>query len=212
MQGPPVRGVFESLHICPVCTLEGMMPGGHLATAAALGAAGYAISGSAELASGCFAGGFLIDADHYLDYLIFEGQWRRPSPGSFLSYYFRDQPKRFVLPLHSFELMTVLTFVAVLWRWQFLVGYLLGATMHLAFDIAVNGDYMLRRPFLFYLFFYRASLGFASHHLQDAKAIRPGTGSKPYREFFAWRPPLAMKRRTPRSEADLPHGRWPKTP
>ena len=76
-----------------------MMPGGHLATAAALGAAGYALTGSAELAAGCFAGGFLIDVDHYLDYLVFEGQWRRPGPADFLRYYFTNQPRRIVLPL-----------------------------------------------------------------------------------------------------------------
>ena len=43
-----------------------MMPGGHLATAAALGALSYATTGSTELAAGCFAGGFLIDLDHIL--------------------------------------------------------------------------------------------------------------------------------------------------
>lgn len=54
-----------------------MMPGGHLVTAAALGGIAYATTGSTELAAGCFAGGFLIDLDHYFDYLVFEGQWRK---------------------------------------------------------------------------------------------------------------------------------------
>jgi hypothetical protein len=179
-----------------------MMPGGHLATAAALGVAGYAISGSVELASGCFAGGFFIDADHYLDYLLFEGQWRRPKPSSFLSYYFTEKVTRLVLPLHSYELMALLTVVAVRWQSQLLIGYLIGAAMHLAFDIAINGDYTLRRPFLFYLFSYRASQGFSAHSLLDSSPLKPGTGTRPYREFFAWRPPLIKPRRTGNSAAE----------
>src|SRR5690349_3016318 len=111
-----------------------MMPGGHLATAAALAAAGYWTTGSFELAAGCFTGGFLIDFDHYLDYLVFERQWREPSPGRFLSYYFKSRPARVVLPLHSFELMSVLIVVAALTGWMFLTGYVVGAAMHLVFD------------------------------------------------------------------------------
>src|SRR5689334_6783239 len=93
-----------------------MMPGGHLATAAVLGALSYATTGSAELAAGCFAGGFLIDLDHYLDYLIVEGRWRKPSPLDFLRYSFRGEPQYLVLPLHSLELMTLLTILATIGR------------------------------------------------------------------------------------------------
>src|SRR5262249_32259065 len=82
-------------------TGRAMMPGGHLATSIALGGVAYASTGSLEAAVGCFAGGFLIDVDHYGDYLIFEKQWRRPGPLSFLRYYFAHRPKKIVLPLHS---------------------------------------------------------------------------------------------------------------
>src|SRR5262245_28239098 len=88
-----------------------MMPGGHLITSLALSGAAYGSSGSTEVAAGCFLGGFLIDVDHYLDYLVFEGQWRKPSPLRFLSYYFRNSPRRLVLPLHSAELMTALLLI-----------------------------------------------------------------------------------------------------
>ena len=161
------------------------MPGGHLATSIVLGAGAYAASGSIELAAGCFAGGFLIDVDHYLDYLIFERQWMRPGPAQFLRYYFRNQPRLLVLPLHSYELMTVLTVIAVMLRPSFLVGYLLGAVMHLAFDIVVNGDYALRHRFLFYWFAYRASLNFSASELLDVSEVPPETGEHPYREFLA---------------------------
>src|SRR6058998_2502414 len=117
-----------------------MMPGGHLATALALSGAAYAVSGSPEAAAGCIAGGFLIDVDHYLDYLIFEQQWRRPSPVSFLRYYFTYSPKKLVLPLHSAEFMTILLVVILGHPWPLLVGYWVGALMHLTFDVLVNGD------------------------------------------------------------------------
>jgi hypothetical protein len=169
-----------------------MMPGGHLATAAALSALSYAATGSPELAAGCFAGGFLIDFDHYLDYLVVEGQWRKPNPLDFLRYSFRSEPRYLVLPLHSFELMTLLALVAALGKNALLIGYLMGAAMHLAFDIAINGDYALRQRYLFYFFAYRAACGFRSSDLLDI-TVRPGSGSQPIREFFNWRP-LTTKR------------------
>src|SRR6266704_5184190 len=133
-----------------------MMPGGHLTTSLALAAATYYTTGSPEAAAGCIAGGFLIDVDHYLDYLLFERQWRRPGPVSFLRYYFSYSPKKLVLPLHSAEFMTILFLVILAHPWPLLVGYWVGALMHLVFDILVNGDYALKRPFLFYIFAYRA--------------------------------------------------------
>jgi hypothetical protein len=166
-----------------------MMPGGHLATSAALGATAYWNTGSLEIAAGCFAGGFLIDFDHYLDYLVFERQWRRPSPAQFLRYYFKSCPRLLVLPLHSFELMTLLTVVALAMHQEFLIGYLAGAAMHLAFDIVINGDFILHRPFLFYFFTYRAVNRFAAANLFDPVSLMPEAGSHPYREFFNWRPP-----------------------
>src|SRR2546426_9303071 len=67
-------------------TLYRMMPGGHLATAIALGGVAYAATGSREAAVGCFAGGFLFDFDPYLGYPFFEKKWRRPRPRRFLTY------------------------------------------------------------------------------------------------------------------------------
>ena len=166
-----------------------MMPGGHLATSIALSAVAYASTGSVEAAAGCFAGGFLIDVDHYLDYVFFEGQWRRPGPLSFLKYYFKRFPKRAVLPLHSAELMAVLLAVLLFHPWPVLVGYWFGAAMHLTFDVLVNGDYALKRAFLFYVFSYRAYHGFAASELLDDKsAPAESAGEHPVLEFFQWRP------------------------
>jgi hypothetical protein len=164
-----------------------MMPGGHLVTAVALGGVAYASTGSAEAAAGCFAGGFLIDVDHYLDYLVFEKQWRQPGPRSFLRYYFTYSPRKLVLPLHSAEFMTVLFFVILGHSWPLLVGYWVGAMMHLTFDILVNGDNALKRPVLFYIFAYRAWYKFGADHLMDV-VVSPAAGRRPIREFFRWRP------------------------
>lgn len=171
------------------------MPGGHLATALALGGVTYAATGSAEAAAGCFAGGFLIDVDHYLDYLFFERQWHRPGPVSFLRYYFTLSPKKMVLPLHSLELMTFLFAVLLFHPWPLLVGYWFGAAMHLTFDILVNGEYVIKRVVAFYCFGYRASHRFATHALMDRIPVPEKAGKRPIFEFFTWRP--LVRRRPP---------------
>jgi len=163
------------------------MPGGHLATSLALAGVAYASTGSVEAAAGCVAGGFLIDFDHYLDYCIFEKQWRRPGPLSFLRYYFSYRPKLLVLPLHSAELMTLLLFVILAYPRPFLAGYWIGALMHLICDIVVNGDYALKRPVPFYSFTYRAMHRFAAEELLDMPDLDQPTRT-PVRDFFRWRP------------------------
>ncbi|HEV8308956.1 MAG TPA: hypothetical protein VGW35_14945 [Methylomirabilota bacterium] len=166
-----------------------MRPGGHLATAVALGAGGYAATGSAELAAGCVAGAFLIDVDHYLDYLFVEGQWRHPGPSAFLRYYFTHRYRRVVLPLHSLELLGLLTALAVAWPRPGLHGYVAGALLHLVLDIIVNGELLLRRPVLTYCFVYRARLGFVAARLSVPFIVPPDAGRAPLREFFTWRLP-----------------------
>ncbi len=164
-----------------------MMPGGHLATSLALAGVAYATTGSVETAAGCFAGGFLIDVDHYLDYLVFEKQWRRPSPVRFLRYYFSSSPRRLVLPLHSAEFMAVLFGLIVAHPWPMLVGYWIGALMHLTFDVLVNGDVGLKKPVLFYFFAYRARYRFAAEHLIRAN-VSLKASPRPIRDFFRWKP------------------------
>jgi hypothetical protein len=164
-----------------------MMPGGHLASSIALSGVVYASSGSMAAASGCIAGGFLIDIDHYLDYLLFEKQWRRPGPISFLRYYFGNCPKKVVLPLHSAELMALLFLVILRYPWPLLVGYWFGALMHLFFDVLVNGDHALKEPIPFYVFTYRAVHRFATEKLLDVDVSTAG-GRSPVREFFSWLP------------------------
>ena len=166
----------------------GVKPGGHLATAVALGGVGYLVTGSPELAGGCFAGGFLIDFDHYSDYLVFEGGWRRPGPREFLRYAFTYRYRRVVLPLHSIELMGILALLISIWPHPALLGYLIGAFLHMGLDILINGEHILRRPVLFYSFAYRAAHGFSADRLVMRLDIPPEAGRAPVREFFTWRP------------------------
>jgi hypothetical protein len=181
-----------------------MMPGGHLATALTLGATTYYSTGSIEASAGAFAGGFLIDIDHYLDYLLFERQWRRPSPVSFLQYYFTNRPRKLVLPLHSAELMTLLFALILIHPWPMLAGYWVGAAMHLVFDVLVNGEYGLRRPISFYVFSYRAFHGFAADNLLNDVVVSSEAGSHPVRDFFVrWRPIEAKPEGVPSSDGPI---------
>ena len=136
-----------------------MSPGGHLVTTGIACAAGAVLTESATLAAAIGVGGFLIDVDHAVDYVLFERQ-RDLRPGVFLRYYLDGRVQRAVLVLHSYELFALLGLMAwwtdavVLW------GYLMGALLHLALDITFNGDYTPRSISAFYSFGYRWAHGF----------------------------------------------------
>jgi hypothetical protein len=88
--------------------------------------------------------------------------------------------------------MAVLVGVMLAYRWPLLIGYWIGALMHLILDILVNGDYALRRPLLFYFFTYRATHRFRAEALLDV-AVPAEAGREPIREFFRWRPEAEEK-------------------
>jgi hypothetical protein len=169
-----------------------------------LSSGAYAYTRSLPLAAGCFLGGFLIDFDHYLDYVVFEKQWRRAGPASFLRHYFTYKVQKVVLPLHSLELMSALLIIAFMWPHPLLIGYWIGAAMHLFFDILINGDHVLKRRVLFYVFVYRALQRFSADNLMDRIEVPEGTGQHPYREFFKWQPPEIQRppQETSASERD----------
>lgn len=141
-----------------------MSPGGHLATtiAAAVGVA--AVTGSVSLAAGVAVGGFLIDLDHLVDYVLVERQ-RDLRPGAFLRFYVEGRARRLVLLLHSYELFALLGLLAWWHASLALSGYLIGALMHLALDIAFNGKLTPRSISAFYSFGYRLA------HRFDADAL-----------------------------------------
>ena len=170
-------------------------PGGHLLTTVVACATSAFLSrdlplaDSLALTAGIAAGGFLIDVDHAVDYVLFDGQ-RDLRPSAFLQYYLRGRVKRIVLVLHSYELMVLLGLLA--WRLDALAlwGYLMGALMHLALDIVFNGDLMPRSIAAFYSFGYRLA------HRFDAEAIegpldRLRVSDRFWAAFFAGTAPAA---------------------
>lgn len=148
-----------------------MRPEGHLATAAGAASLSYLVTGSWELAAGVFTGGFLIDLDHYVDYFLVEGQ-RSLNPFRFLDYYLSHKMRYAFLPLHSYELMASVAVVAFFAHSTSLLGYLLGAAMHLALDIRYNG--FLRHPVCFYSLAYRYALGFKVSRMLDLPSLHLG--------------------------------------
>ena len=147
-----------------------MSPGGHLLTTAAACAATAALAPSWPLILGVAVGGFLIDVDHVVDYVLVERQ-RDLRPDVFLRYYLEGRTRRLVLALHSYELFALLAAVAWLTDAQALWGYLLGAAMHVALDICFNGKFTPHSIGAFYSFAYRLSRGFDSRRLLGAEPL-----------------------------------------
>lgn len=175
-----------------------MSPGGHLVTTLGACAAAAAATGSVPLTAGIAVGGFLIDVDHAVDYVLFEGQ-RDLRPASFLRYYVEGRMRRAVLVLHSYELFALLGALALWIDALPLWGYLLGALMHLALDISFNGEVTPRSITAFYSFGYRLA------HRFDANAllgIEPRPDTAPFwKAFFRGAPPYDA---TAAAETDRP--------
>ena len=191
-----------------------MSPGGHLVTTVAACAAAQALTGCWPLTAGVAAGGFLIDVDHAVDYLLFERS-RALTPGAFLRHYVEGRTRHLVLLLHSYELFALLGLVAWWTGAVPLLGYLMGALMHLALDVIFNGQLTPRSIAAFYSFAYRASHRFDATALLGPPVFAPagsfwpaffrgavpGDASKTASSARAWGPVL---RRAARSLANLP--------
>jgi hypothetical protein len=149
-----------------------MSPGGHLVTTAVACAATVAATGSWPLAAAVAAGGFLIDVDHAVDYVLFEGA-RDLRPGAFLRYYVEGRVRRTVLVLHSYELFALLGALAWLTASPWLGGYLVGALMHLALDITFNGRLTPHSIVAFYSFGYRLAHRFDARTLLGDTQLHP---------------------------------------
>ena len=146
-----------------------MSPGGHLLTTVLAAGAGLVATGSVPVAAGVVAGGFLIDTDHLVDYVLVERR-RELTPAAFLRHYIEGHTRRVVLVLHSYEVFLALAALAWWLDSAWLAGYLAGGAMHLVLDIVFNGRLTPRNIFAFY------SLGFRLAHAFDATAL---FGSEP---------------------------------
>lgn len=152
--------------------------------------AAAATTESWPLVAGLAAGGFWIDVDHAIDYVVVERQ-RDLRPGAFLRYYLEGRVRRTVLALHSYELFAVL--IALAWATgnPWLCGYVCGALMHLALDVAFNGEFTPRSIVAFYSFTYRALHRFDAAYLLGSGPPRAVSGSF-WRAFFGAAEPPAV--------------------
>jgi hypothetical protein len=141
-----------------------MSPGGHLVTTVVACATTAFATGSAALTAAVAAGGFLIDVDHAIDYVVFERQ-RDLRPAAFLRYYIEARVRRTVLVLHSYELFALLGALAWWTDSTLIAAYLVGALMHLALDIMFNGEVTPYSIAAFYSFAYRMAYRFDAAQL-----------------------------------------------
>jgi len=151
-------------------------------TTVAACAAAAATTESWPLVAGLAAGGFWIDVDHAIDYIVVERQ-RDLRPGAFLRHYLEGRVRRTLLVLHSYELFAVL--IALAWGTAnpWLCGYVGGALMHLALDLAFNGEFTPRSIVAFYSFTYRALHGFDAAYLLGSGPPR-AVSARFWRAFF----------------------------
>ena len=165
-----------------------MSPGGHLLTTLALCAASTVLTREIPLADslvltgGLLVGGFLIDVDHAIDYVLFEGQ-RDLRPSTFLRYYLEGRVRRLVLVLHSYELFALVGLAAWYFDALALWGYLMGGLTHLALDIVFNGQLMPTSIGAFYSFTYRLGHGFDAVPLLGGRE-RVTTSERFWEAFF----------------------------
>ena len=159
-----------------------MSPGGHLVTTLAACAAAAVTTESWPLVAGLAAGGFWIDVDHAIDYVVFERQ-RDFRPAAFLRYYLEGRVRRTVLALHSYELFAILTALALATAEPWLLGYVVGGLMHLTLDLAFNGEFVPGSIVPFYSFTYRAVHRFDATHLLRGGPPRT-VASSFWRAFF----------------------------
>lgn len=166
-----------------------MSPGGHLVTTAAACAVTAYATGSASLTAAVAAGGFFIDLDHAVDYVLFERQ-RDLRPDAFLRHYLEGRVRRAVLVLHSYELFAALGLLAWWMQAPLISAYLVGALMHLALDIVFNSRLMPYSIAAFYSFGYRLAHRFDAVALLGFAEPRPVAGGF-WTAFFRGSTPLA---------------------
>jgi hypothetical protein len=139
------------------------IPGHVLTSVTAIGIA-FAVTRSISLSLGVAVGSLLLDADHFLDYVLIDDQ-RSINPIRFLRYYGNYFPPRRVLLLHSYELLIVLLAFAFLTSSLALGGFAAGAFIHLFADIVPRSNRSIWSRIQLYSLIYRWHHGFNSRRL-----------------------------------------------
>lgn len=128
-----------------------MKPVHHTLASLAFSSATYAATRSPWLAVANFTAGVFIDIDHIPEFLVH--RIRKQKPIDFLREEMHLQADKFILPLHGFDLITLLFLVFHLtgygqWAWVVYIGFF----QHLLLDTLYNPVYS---PFSYFLI-YRA--------------------------------------------------------
>ncbi len=134
-----------------------MRPQYHFAATITTSAIIYYFTRSLAASLISFAGGFLIDLDHLIDYYLHEGISLRF--GHFVNWCYERKFIRASLILHSLELILLLwAFIYFLELGIFWVSLAIGLTQHMLFDFIFNSDVI--KTHNFYFFTARAMKGF----------------------------------------------------
>lgn len=132
-----------------------MKPTAHLAASVLLSATLYFATKSIVVSTVSFFSGFLIDADHLLDYIREYGF--RIDIKEFFRLFHETRFKKLLLIFHAWEWVLVLLILAALLKWnRFILGVTIGVFQHLVFDQMRNGV----TPWG-YFFIYRATKKFS---------------------------------------------------
>jgi len=115
-----------------------MKPTAHIATSAAIATTLYILTKSVSLAGISFFCGFLIDADHLLDYVREYGF--RGSREEFFRLFYETRFNKLLLVFHAWEWVVALLLLAAYNDWNNVVlGGAIGIFQHLVFDQMTNG-------------------------------------------------------------------------
>jgi hypothetical protein len=138
-----------------------MKPEYHLFVSAALASGFYLFTGSVWGSILAFAGGFLIDIDHFFDFWLYKKRITYTS--EFFTNHFQKSGHIIVI-FHSIELLWLVYLAQVLTASPIVLGLAAGMTVHMLMDLFGNRD---MHP-LGYFFMFRYLKKF------NAKKIAPG--------------------------------------
>ena len=132
-----------------------MKPAAHLAISAVVSASIYLSIKSVSVAGASFIGGFLLDVDHFLDYIREYGF--RADSKEFFRVFYETRFNKLVLFLHAWEWAIGLFFLAWFFSWnELILGSFIGVFHHLVVDQLANGATVWG-----YFFIYRAAKRFS---------------------------------------------------
>ena len=132
-----------------------MKPVAHLTASAVVSTSIYILTKSVPVAAVSFFSGFLLDIDHFIDYVREYGL--RVSRKEFFRVYYETRFEKLLLLFHAWEWVLGLLLLTWYSGWNgLMLGLVVGMFHHMAFDQFANGFTSGG-----YFFSYRAAKGFS---------------------------------------------------